>query len=159
MSNEEIIRCPICLDDIELSNPGLISSRCGHVAHSSCLHASIRSGAYQCPICRQPFGDIPSSTDKALLRYVKMLKSGLLMAVVRQRMIVDRVSLSTIDAFFTGNASLAVQTEEDLVEEKIINFDKYRKMVVVGMDIEAVCQRMKVDGISSDKIDQFLSEY
>lgn len=165
-ANEET-QCTICLEPIHVDyhnneiNQGkteaessVYRSRCGHITHTECLHRSIRSGNYNCPICRQPLGDISkelATIEKRLHRYVKMLKSGLASAAVRQRMVVDNVPVAMIDAFFTGGASRALLSDEDppntenspsqveIVERMT---DKYRKMLDMGMPEGAVRQKI-----------------
>jgi hypothetical protein len=160
----ELEKCPICLEEYvsTIDQNKVQSSRCGHSAHSECLHNLMRSGNYNCPVCRNPFGEVPSSADKSLTRYLKMLKSNLPPAAVRQRMKVDGVSPAAIDSFFTGGASLSVQTEDDkvaLAATKVVDFEKYKKMLSVGMNDGAVQQRMLAAGISQEEIDKLLDDY
>jgi hypothetical protein len=179
---------------------GIHRSRCGHDIHRQCLHASIRSGNYNCPVCRHPLGEMNpactsassnnidngssscsnSSSDGAsssnqpivrggkdpLDRYIRMLKSNLPPAVVRQRMVVDNIPASTIDAFFTGGVSREVMTAEEIAAEgnnarlkAIANLDTYRRQLKVGVDEGAVRQKMAAAGIAQSDIDDFFQEY
>lgn len=171
-------RCVICLGDIDpqvLQLPTASSeyyhSRCGHITHSLCLQASVRSGNYNCPLCRQPLGDISvelETVEKRLHRFMKMLKSGLAPAAVRQRMVVDGLPLAMIDAFFTGGASRALgngeedskaETPEERERKVQAWFDKYRKMLDRGMPEGAVRQKMQTTQreLTEEEIDRFFA--
>jgi len=156
--------CPICLEEFSTDLREIHDSRCGHRAHILCIRNTIRSGSYNCPICRKPFGDVPTpaEVDKTLVRYTKMLKSNIPAPAVRQRMVADEIPIIVIDAFFTGGASTAVIREEDTNEPaaaKIVDFSKYSKMVKVGMAEEAIRQKMEIAGISTDDIDSFFVNF
>ncbi len=177
-------RCVICLEDIDPQSlqqqennsnshtSEYYHSRCGHITHSHCLQASVRSGNYNCPLCRQPLGDISvelAAVEKRLHRYVKMMKSGLATAAVRQRMVVDGIPPAMIDAFFTGGASRAMGDNDDIEgkaetpeerEKKLHTwFDKYRKMLDRGMPEGAVRQKMQAarGELTKEEIDRFFA--
>lgn len=149
-------QCVICLEELgtELtdSSSSVYRSRCGHVTHTHCLHASIRSGNYTCPLCRNSLGDISAelaAVDSRINRYVKMLKSGLAPQAVRQRMVVDAIPVTLIDAFFTGGASRAVDDGTDAPPETPSDAEviaglvaKYQKMLDMGMPEGAVRQKV-----------------
>lgn len=185
-TTKEKLTCPICLEEFDESSSSSSSSivndssnnqenkmfqgRCGHILHAHCIHDSMRIGIYTCPICRQPFGEISTSSnelpqpDKRLIRYTRMLKSNLPPAAVRQRMIVDGISPIEIDSFFTGGVSLSVQSTEDLQAIPTSNLtaiteEKYRKMLRIGMDVEIVKQKMIMDGCLNDEIEVFIMNY
>ena len=163
MALEELHHCVVCLDGEEGGD--FYHSRCGHATHRQCLLASIQLGNYTCPLCRQPLGDISvelATVEKRLHRYVKMLKSGLAPSAVRQRMTVDGIPSTLIDAFFTGGTSralgnetpeqLSVRTEAELQAL----YQKYQKMLDMGMPEGAVRQKMNSsDSFVSKEIDDF----
>lgn len=147
--------CPICLEVLELTDIDSIhTSRCGHTAHTRCLGTLMRSGMYTCPVCRNSFGEVEIETDRKLQRYSKMLRSGLRPEVVRQRMTVDGIPSATIDSFFTGGASRQVQAEEPVMSV-VVDFEKYKKMIRVGLDEVAVGQRMRNDLVEEAAIQKF----
>lgn len=178
---ESTQRCVICLEDFPFdfssgdSSKEYYHSRCGHVTHAHCLHGSVRSGNYNCPLCRQPLGDISvelAAVDKRLTRYVKMLKSGLAASAVRQRMTVDGISSSIVDAFFTGGASRTLVSKEDEERQRAQDaaerqeklqglLDKYRRMLDMGLPEGAVRQKMQQatgdNALSPDEIEQFFA--
>jgi hypothetical protein len=171
-------RCVICLESFEASNKAVCEdnseakhiSRCGHATHKHCLHSSIRSGNYTCPVCRQPLGDTPLSDagivkgdgapmDKAMMRYANMLRSKLPVAAVRQRMVVDGVSPAAIDAFFTGGMSQEViSAEDDISANIILNVDlaQYRKMLRLGLCEAAVRQKLVTAGVPEHQAEDVL---
>ena len=147
--------CCICLEEFDLSEEHFVSGKCEHTAHLHCVKRLWDSGIYICPICRAPFGD-EVKTDQTLTRYVKMLKSGLPNSAVRQRMIVDGVSAEKINSFFTGGASESIHSNEDITATNIVpNFDKYKKLLGVGIEERAVRQIMSKDNISKSSIESF----
>lgn len=156
--------CPICLEGIVLRLPlgdDVFQGRCGHAAHIECLRAAVRQGSYNCPNCRCPFGEVPVVVEQSLLKYAKMLKTGIAQAAVRQRMISDNISLAAIDSFFTGGASVASQTEKEIIEirtKQRAACEKYTKMLALGMNEGAVKQKMRAAGISDDIINEFFKE-
>jgi hypothetical protein len=160
-------QCPICLETLiveEVSLDSTFQTTCGHRFHACCLQSSIRSGNYTCPFCRQPFGEISELTsDRGFSRYAKMLKSNLAPAAVRQRMIVDGIPAAQIDAFFTCGTSLTVGTpkldETATLKTNTVEFDKYRKMLSVGMSEGAVRQKMSTGRINSEEIDSFFCDF
>lgn len=102
--------------------------------------------------------------EKRLHRYAKMLKSGLAPSAVRQRMTVDGIPSSLIDAFFTGGASRALgdETSEQLSGRTEADlqalYQKYQKMLDMGMPEGAVRQKMNsIDSLTSTEIDDFFS--
>lgn len=183
ISSRQEYHCVICLEEIDPQvfqqqkqdssshSSEYYRSRCGHITHSHCLQASVRSGNYNCPLCRQPLGDISvelAIVEKRLHRYVKMLKSGLAAAAVRQRMIVDGIPTPLIDAFFTGGASRAmgdidesksIETQEEREIKVIAWFEKYRKMLDRGMPEGAVRQKMQAakEELTTVEIDRFFA--
>jgi hypothetical protein len=101
-----------------------------------------------------------------------MLKSGLSPPVIRQRMTVDGIDSTIIDAFFTGGASRALVNKEEeeresvkqesVRKEKLHNlFEKYRKMLDMGMPEGAVRQKMQQvggeDRLTLEEIEQFFT--
>lgn len=155
-------RCPICLEGFDDTQPETEkhNSRCGHPIHRQCQQVLMRSGSYSCSICRMPFGDVPDELEQPhLKRYVKMLKQKLPVAAVRQRMEADGISPAIIDSFFTGGASVEVQTEAVVESTVAIDISKFTKMLKVGSHEGAVRQRMVAAGISSEDIDAFFSNY
>ena len=153
--------CPVCLEGFggPDSESDRHNSRCGHPIHRHCLQALMRSGNYTCSICRMSYGDIPNALDQPQLkRYTKMLQQKLPIAAVRQRMEVDRIPPSVIDAFFTGGASTVVQDPASLAAENakvVVDTAKFTKMLKVGMSEEAVRQKMESVGITGEDIDSF----
>lgn len=155
-SSSSPLQCVICLEDlgdeVTASPSSVYHSRCGHITHTHCLHASIRSGNYTCPLCRNPLGDISAElavVDSRINRYVKMLKSGLAPQAVRQRMVVDAIPISLIDAFFTGGASRALDDGSDATPDTPSDAEviaglvaKYQKMLDMGMPEGAVRQKV-----------------
>lgn len=149
-------KCPICLENIETTNNAtLFAGKCGHTAHSQCVGSLMRFGNYTCPVCREPFGEVEAENGKNLQRYQKMLKSGLKPATVRQRMSVDGIPAATIDSFFTGGASLQVIQHDEPEPEAFLDVEKYKKLLKVGLDEQAVRQRMTNDKISNVATDSF----
>ncbi len=147
--------CCICLEEFESSEEHFLSVKCEHTAHLHCVKRLWDSGIYICPICRAPFGDDVKS-DQTLRRYVKMLKSGLPNNAVRQRMIVDGISAEKINSFFTGGVSESVLSNGDIAATNIVpNFDKYKKLLGVGIEERAVRQKMSNDNISESNIELF----
>lgn len=147
--------CCICLEEFDASEEHFLSGKCEHAAHLHCVKRLWDAGIYTCPICRASFGD-DVKTDQTLKRYFKMLKSGLQNSAVRQRMIVDGVSAEKINSFFTGGVSESVHTNEDIIATNIVpNFDKYKKLLGVGMEERAVRQIMSNDDISNSSIELF----
>lgn len=167
-------RCPICLEEMENvcddkchreHSSGVTQIRCGHHAHAQCLQNSMTVGNYSCPICRKPFGDVSSgdNLDKALSRYSRMLKANLSMAVVRQRMVVDGVAPSVIDAFITGGASEIIKKDGDIEDysdtsRQVVNLESYVKMLAMGISEGAVRQKMIAAGLPSSTIADFFHD-
>ena len=152
--------CPICMEDFDKTVPEVAAHmiRCGHLVHRACLQSSLRAGCYSCAICRQPLGE-PSGWAVAppLRRYANMLRSGLVGAAVRQRMIADRISLQEIDAFFTGGASLALQEDEKPPLDRTGTMAQFEKMLRVGMDERAVRRKMLASGFQQHEVDMFFA--
>ena len=174
--SEDLPKCPICLDYFTAEEEPAVTTgiigeeskaiytlRCGHRTHTSCLQPQLKAGLYQCPLCRQDLGVINLTTqEKKLQRYVKMLQSQHPVAVVRQRMVVDGIPPSEIDAFFTGGASQDIHinsssTDETQSEVKV-DLSKYQKMYSMGMNELAIRQKMQVDRIPTSIIEQFINE-
>ena len=86
-----------------------------------------------------------------------MLRSGLVGAAVRQRMIADRISLQEIDAFFTGGASLALQEDEKPLSDRTGTMEQFEKMLRVGMDERAVRRKMLASGFQQHEVDMFFA--
>lgn len=194
--------CVICLENLDPSYSNTLESesnssenyittnenevhnlRCGHITHSHCLRESIRSGNYTCPICRQPLGEVPTSSsaaatatgvtdstthvEKKLVRYINMLKSKLDPAAVKQRMKVDGIPVATIDAFFTGGMSLEVASptarENNVPFEVFVlpqkDMEKYRKMLKIGFNEDVIRQKLSaVSGVSAAQVDRVWME-
>ena len=69
----------------------------------------------------------------------------------------NSISEDKINSFFTGGASESVHVNEDIIATNIApNFDKYRKLLGVGIEERAVRQIMANDNISNDTIELFL---
>jgi hypothetical protein len=50
MNSSELIECPICYDNIGLTNN--ITTECGHIFHASCIMTNISVNGFSCPCCR-----------------------------------------------------------------------------------------------------------
>ena len=51
--------CPICMDDIEETTKNCVTTKCGHVFHTSCLMQSIAHNGFGCPYCRTVMAEVP----------------------------------------------------------------------------------------------------
>jgi RING finger and CHY zinc finger domain-containing protein 1 len=50
--------CPICNEYLKDSRQGVTVLKCKHTIHSECYHNNLRSGNYQCPICKKSTTDM-----------------------------------------------------------------------------------------------------
>ena len=155
--------CPICFEGFknDCKETEEHMNRCGHSFHKSCMVSSIRTGLYSCPICRQPLGEEnEGGISKSFKKYAKMLQANIPTAAVRQRMTVDGINTSDIDAFFTGGASTALYEGMEISPVlAATNFSPYTKMMKVGMNEGAVRQRMQAAGLSDKEIDNFFCDF
>ncbi|KAF0691051.1 Aste57867_17663 [Aphanomyces stellatus] len=56
----EIPTCPVCLDRLDTSASGILTTLCNHTFHCDCL---FRWEGSNCPVCRYSHGDIVSSCE------------------------------------------------------------------------------------------------
>jgi hypothetical protein len=54
--------CPICFDDIDVTNNYIITE-CGHHYHARCLLSSVAFGNFACPCCRFELAEQPEEED------------------------------------------------------------------------------------------------
>jgi hypothetical protein len=98
---------------------------------------------------------IPAVDDR-FAKYDKMRKM-LPEGAVRQKMQVDGISASDIEAFFTGTvvspAPVVINQSAPVVDERFARFEKMKKILPEG----AVRQKMQVEGFSAVEIDAFLN--
>lgn len=52
----EIVECPICIDEIDMSK-NCVKTECGHWFHASCLLTNIAHNGFGCPYCRTVMAD------------------------------------------------------------------------------------------------------
>ena len=50
--------CPICNEDLLNSRSTVTVLRCKHTIHTECYHNNLRSGNYQCPLCKKSTQDM-----------------------------------------------------------------------------------------------------
>ncbi|ETW01698.1 hypothetical protein H310_06314 [Aphanomyces invadans] len=56
----EIPTCPVCLDRLDSSASGILTTLCNHTFHCDCL---FRWEGFNCPVCRYSHGDIVSACE------------------------------------------------------------------------------------------------
>lgn len=57
-ASEEPFECPICMDDIDITNNYVITE-CGHKFHSKCLIQNVAYNGFDCPNCRSIMAEEP----------------------------------------------------------------------------------------------------
>ncbi len=62
MSNQTIIECCICMDDI-IGDKNKTTTECGHIFHCSCLMKNTAHNGYGCPYCRTVMAEPIVDTD------------------------------------------------------------------------------------------------
>ena len=58
----EIIECPICMDQIE-GNRNKVVTECGHCFHTSCLMKNVAHNGFGCPYCRDAMAEEPEDNN------------------------------------------------------------------------------------------------
>jgi len=59
---EEILMCPICMDDI-LSITNNVKTECGHEFHTNCLMQNVAHNGFGCPCCRAKMAEEVDDED------------------------------------------------------------------------------------------------
>jgi len=59
---EEIVECPICMDQIE-GDRNKVVTECGHCFHTSCLMKNVSHNGFGCPYCRDAMADEPADNN------------------------------------------------------------------------------------------------
>jgi len=60
---EEIIECPICMDEIN-GEKNKVTTDCGHCFHTSCLMKNVAHNGFGCPYCRYAMAEEPESDEE-----------------------------------------------------------------------------------------------
>ena len=58
----EIIECPICMDQIE-GMKNRVTTECGHCFHTSCLMKNVAHNGFGCPYCRDAMAEEPDDNN------------------------------------------------------------------------------------------------
>ena len=58
----EIVECPICMDQIE-GNRNKVVTECGHCFHTSCLMKNVAHNGFGCPYCRDAMAEEPEDNN------------------------------------------------------------------------------------------------
>ena len=58
----EVIECPICMDQIE-GVKNRVTTECGHCFHTSCLMKNVVHNGFGCPYCRDAMADEPADNN------------------------------------------------------------------------------------------------
>jgi hypothetical protein len=58
----EIIECPICMDQIE-GMKNRVTTECGHCFHTSCLMKNVAHNGFGCPYCRDAMAEEPADNN------------------------------------------------------------------------------------------------
>ena len=61
-AEEEIIECPICMDQIE-GEKNKVTTECGHCFHTSCLMTNVAHNGFGCPYCRDAMAQEPADNN------------------------------------------------------------------------------------------------
>jgi len=62
----EIIECPICLDEINLTQvSNRVTTECGHTFHCNCLMQSCATMGFGCPYCRTAMATAPEEDEES----------------------------------------------------------------------------------------------
>ena len=59
---EQVVVCPICLDNISGSK-NIVITECGHSFHCSCLMTNVSHNGFKCPYCRTKMCETNESSD------------------------------------------------------------------------------------------------
>jgi hypothetical protein len=59
---EEIVDCPICMDQIE-GEKNKVITECGHCFHTSCLMKNVAHNGFGCPYCRDTMAEEPDDNN------------------------------------------------------------------------------------------------
>ena len=62
MSSNQVMECPICLDNIDTTK-NCVTTECGHTFHASCLLSSVAHSNFACPCCRYELAEQPEDSD------------------------------------------------------------------------------------------------
>ena len=62
MSSNQVMECPICLDNIN-TEKNCVTTECGHKFHASCLLSSVAHSNFACPCCRYELAEQPENSD------------------------------------------------------------------------------------------------
>jgi hypothetical protein len=60
---EEIIECPICMDEIN-GEKNKVTTECGHCFHTSCLMKNVAHNGFGCPYCRDAMAEEVESDEE-----------------------------------------------------------------------------------------------
>lgn len=159
--------CPICLDFLSnntISDPeNVLETKCGHKFHKLCLGSAIRSGSYVCPVCRASFGEFTTPETKHLKRYAAMLKANIPREAVRQCMEVNGLSASVIHDFFTdgmgSRCGVSGHEARDSSSSVYIDYERYSKLLKIGLPEDAIRHKMIKANISPDLVDKFFVDF
>jgi hypothetical protein len=58
----EIIECPICMDQVE-GMKNRVTTECGHCFHTSCLMKNVAHNGFGCPYCRDAMAEEPDDNN------------------------------------------------------------------------------------------------
>ena len=58
----EIIECPICMDQVE-GMKNRVTTECGHCFHTSCLMKNVAHNGFGCPYCRDAMAQEPDDNN------------------------------------------------------------------------------------------------
>ena len=62
MDQNNVIECPICMDEI-LGEKNKVTTECGHCFHTSCLMKNVAHNGFGCPYCRNAMAEAPQDDD------------------------------------------------------------------------------------------------
>ena len=62
MDQNNVIECPICMDEI-LGEKNKVTTECGHCFHTSCLMKNVAHNGFGCTYCRNAMAEAPQDDD------------------------------------------------------------------------------------------------